>query len=316
MTNTLVKRFKNYFKRNKLNPGVFGTKAVSDKLLFAFSMACLAVISLVQLYLVCWMLYSSVKDDIDMFISLFGLPKILRWENYKNVFKLIRVEIYVTGKGYVSYGLPVLVRNSIVYALLTPVQGVFVGNFTAYIMSKYRFKGRDLFLKINYLIMILPIVGSLPSSLKVNYALGRYDNFLMMCVTGASPFGGMGLLIQMGFYDAIPKEMMEAAQIDGAGHFQTFFRIHVPLMLPTIFFYYILAVFGTWNDYMTPLVWLPSMPNVALGIYQFQYDSAKYAATLPQVLAAFVLMSIPTTIFYLTTQKLMISRMVMTGLKG
>ena len=316
MTNTLIKRFKNYFKRNKLNPGVFGTKSIWDKVIYSFSLLCLAIVCLFQLYLVIWMCYSALKDDIDMFISLFGLPKTLHWENFTNIFKLIRVELYVEGQGYVSYGLPVLFRNSIIYALFAPIQGQVVMTITAYIFSKYRFKGRDFLLKINYFVMIFPIVGSLASSLKVNYALGRYDNFLMMMLTGASPFGGLGLLIQISFYDAIPKEMMEASQIDGAGHFQTFFHIHLPIMLPTIFLYYILGVFGTWNDYMTPLVWLPSMPNVALGIYQFQYDAAKYAATLPQVLAAFILMSIPTTIFYICNQKLIVSRMVMTGLKG
>ena len=311
-------RFKNYFKRDKLNPGVFGTKSIFDKILYGVTLACLAVVCLVQLYLVIWMIYSSVKDDIDMFISLFGLPKSgnFHWENYSNVFKLIRVELYVPGEGYVSYGISTLVGNSILLAAVMPIQGLLVGTITAYIFAKYRFVGRGLMLKINYFIMIFPIVGGLASSLKVNYFLGRYDNLVMMCITGAHPFTGMGLLIQMSFYNAIPNEMMEAAQIDGAGHMQTYFHIHFPLMFPTIMLYYVLAVFGAWNDYMTPLIWLPSLPNVALGIYQFQYDAAKYAATLPQVLAAFVMMSIPSVIFYLCNQKLIVSKMVMSGLKG
>ena len=170
-------------------------------------------------------------------------------------------------------------------------------------------------LNINLFVIIFPIVGGLASSLQVSHFLGRYDNLLMMCITGAHPFTGLGLLIQMGFYEAIPKEMMEAAQIDGANHWQTFINIHFPVILPTFFLYYMLAIFGSWNDYQTPLVWLPSYPNVALGIYQFQYDAAKYAATLPQVLAGFVYMSIPTVVFYFLNQELLTSRMVMAGLK-
>lgn len=313
-----IKKIKNYFKRNRLNPGVFGTKSFWDKILYGFSLFCLFAVCFLQLYLLLWMCYSSLKDDIDMFISLFALPKYnaLHWENFSTAIKLIRAELFIEGQGYVSFGLPVLIKNSVILALVLPIQGQIVMTITAFILAKYQFKGRDLLLKINYFVMIFPIVGSLASSLKVNYLLGRFDNLFMMCVTGAHPFGGLGLLIQMSFYAAIPKEMMEAAQVDGASHFQNFFHIHLPIVLPTVFLYYILAVFGAWNDYMTPLVWLPSLPNVALGIYQFQYDAAKYAATLPQVLAAFILMSIPTIIFYLMNQKMIASRLVMTGLKG
>lgn len=298
--------------------GVYSTRSVADKIVLTVVIVLLLMVALSQMYVLFWMLYTSLKDDVALFLDMFALPKIgeFCWSNYSSILKLVRVSIFVPGKGYVSYGFGTLLRNSFLLTVFMPLQGQIVSTITAYILSKYRFKGRSFLLAVNFFVIIFPVVGDLASGLKINYAIGRYDNFIMMCVTGAHPFTGLNLLIQMSFYDAIPKEMMEAARIDGAGHFTTFFRIHFPLILPTFFLYYMLAVFASWNDYMTPLVWLPSFPNLALGMFQFQYDAAKYAATLPQVLAGFVIVSIPSVVFYLCNQKLITSRMVMSGLKG
>ena len=305
-------------RKNKRVQGVFGTKSVSDKVVFGVAYGFLALVALTQLFLLVWMIYSSLKDDIDMFMDIFAppSPSNLHFENYSTVLSLIKVTIYNSDKGYVSYGLGTLFGNSILLAFLLPLGSQITVTVCAYILSKYRFVGRELLLKINFFVIIFPVVGSLASSLKVNYFLGRYDNLLLMIILGNHPFAGLGLLIQMSFYAAIPKEMMEAAEIDGAGHFAAFIRIHVPIIFPTILLYYVLAVFSSWNDYMTPLIWLPHLPNVALGMFQFQYDSAKYAASLTEVLAGFVMFSIPSILFYLLNQKQIMSRMVMTGLKG
>ena len=318
-SNIFVKAFRLIWpKKSKLDPGVFGTKSIFDKIVFAFALFALICVAALQFYVIFWMCYTAFKDDIDLYLSKFALPKwnALHWENFSNVFSIIRAEQYIEGEGYIEFGFWELLKNSLLLSFLSPIQGSVWSTLIAYVMAKYRFRGRDLFLKVNFFFMVFPIGVSLAASLRLNYAIGRYDNFLMMITTGVGPFSGMGLLIMMSFFNAIPKEMMEAAEIDGAGQFTIFFTIHLPMIFPTVLLYYVLAVFSGWNDYGTPLIWLPSMPNIALGIYQFQYDSAKYAATLPQVLAAFVMMSIPSVIFYLINQKQIMSKMIMTGLKG
>ena len=116
--------------------------------------------------------------------------------------------------------------------------------------------------------------------------------------------------------NTIDDSVIEAARVDGAGHFRTFVQIVLPSVLPTIAVFYLLGVLGMWNDYMTPLLWLPTYPNLALGMFQFQYDSAKYAATLPVILCGFVIVSVPSVIFYFCNQKLITSKMMVGGLKG
>lgn len=306
------------YKTKEKHRGIYSTKSIADKIVLTVALVMLLIVAITQFYVLFWMIYTSLKDDIALFLNMFALPKIgeFQWSNYLDIFKLVRASVYVAGKGYVEYGFGTLLRNSFVLAILLPVQGQVVQTVTAYIFAKYRFKGRGFLLAVNFFVIIFPVVGNLASGLKINNLIGRYDNLVLYVIMGAHPFSGLNLLIQMSFYEAIPKEMMEAARIDGAGHMTTFLRIHFPLVLPTFFLYYMLAVFGSWNDYNTPLVWLPSMPNLALGMFQFQYDAAKYAATLPQILAGFVIVSVPSVVFYLCNQKLITSRMVMSGLKG
>lgn len=293
---------------------VFG-KSVLSNIVLGLTLLILIAVCFVQLYPVFWMVTASFNTDFDLYKNMFGFPKALRLANYGEVLYLLRAEITVPGKGFVQYGFGRLLLNSVILSLISPIKGLVACVPFAYVMARYRFKGRSLLLTLNYVFMILPITGALPSQLKVFNALGMYDNIVLLNILGAGPFG-MGMLIYMGFFKGVAGDYAEAAEIDGAGHFRIFMQIMLPAIIPTIAVFYIMGVLGSWNDYMTPLIWLPSFPNLALGVFQFQYDAAKYAATLPQIMAIFVIISIPSTIFYVTNQRFMTSRIMIGGLKG
>ena len=296
---------------------LFKKGAHANNVTWTISYIYLAIICLFQIFIFAWMIYTSFKDDIDLYLDMFALPKLnaLHFENYSNVFKLINMEIFTENRGYVTYDIWDMALNSVLMATLMPIHQIFATVCTAYVISKYRFKGKELLLMINLFVMVFPIVGNLASGLKINHAIGRFDNLFMMCIMGGHPFG-MQLLIYINMFNGIDKTYMEAAQLDGAGHFRIFCTIMVPMVKSTVIVFYVLAVLGNWSNYQTPLIWLPSYPNLALGIYDFQYNAAKYAATLPQVLAGFVIISLPSIIFYFCNQKLIASKMVVGGLKG
>ena len=304
------KRKKTGEKRNKIFE-----KSVSNNVVFGIVTFFLVLICLVQVYLVFWMVMTSLKDDVDFFLDMFGLPQILHFENYSNIFKLIRVEVFVAGKGYVTYGLGRMFLNSVLMALLLPINTIVMNVLVAYVLSKLKFKAKGFLLGLNIFVMILPLVGNLSSQLVINNKIGRYDNLFMMSIMGGQPFG-MSVLMYMAAFRGVPDDFMEAASIDGAGHFKTFLKIMLPPILPMALVFYVLAVLQSWADYQTPLVWLPSYPNLALGMYRFQFDIAKYSATLPQVLAGFVLMSIPSVFFFLANQSLISKNLIVGGLKG
>lgn len=284
-------------------------------ILFGIALVMLVLIVLAQVYPLLWMINTSFRTDIEVFINMFGPPNALHFENYSSVWDLIGVDVFIEGYGYVRYNIGRLLGNSVLIAVLMPIKGTVSSVITAYIIAKYKFKGSGILVGINIFVMILPIVGSLPSQLKIYNVLGMYDNFVMQALLGASPFG-FGLLVYIGMFKGVPDAYLEAARIDGAGHFRTFLQIALPPVFPTVAVFYLLGVLGSWNDYQTPLMWLPSYANLAYGMFQFQYDTAKYAATLPQVMAGFVIVSVPSVIFYFCNQKLITSKMMVGGLKG
>lgn len=290
-------------------------RSASNNIVFGVVMFVLVVICLVQLYLVLWMIMSSLKDDVDFFLDIFGLPSVFHFENYSSIFSLLRVEIFVAGRGYVTYNIWDMFLNSVLIALLTPINTIVMNILVAYVLSKIDFKAKGFLLGLNFIVMIIPIIGNLSSQLVINNMIGRYDNLFMMSIMGGQPFG-MAVLMYMAAFKAIPNDYMDAASIDGAGYFQTFLKIMLPPVLPMALVFYMLAVMASWADYQTPLVWLPSYPNLAIGMYRFQFDVAKYGATMPQVLAGFVLMSIPSVLFFLANQSLITKNLMIGGLKG
>ena len=276
-------------KRN----GIFSTKNAADIIILLFTLLILCIVCFFQFYLVFWMLSTSLKDDIDLYTNMYGFPDFsnLKFSNYKNVLYLVRVEQYVDGVGYVNIGLPRLLLNSVLIAFIMPLQGIFWNNICAYIFSKYQFKGRELMLKINFLVIVLPALGGLAAQLKINHMIGRYDNFIMMCLTGVHPFTGLNLLVMMSFYRSIPKEMMEAAKIDGANKFQIFRSITFPLIKQTSIFVLITTTIASFQclDFIMVMTGggpAESTEVAALYIYDqsFQLMKAGYASALSVVL--------------------------------
>ena len=157
----------------------------------------------------------------------------------------------------------------------------------------------------------------MPSAMQLRKALGVYDNMFMWIITSPQGcFSGMGFLLFYQLFKGLPDAYAEAASMDGAGHYTILFRIYIPMALPLWAVNFVLGFLGNWNDYGTPMVWLPSYPNLAYGMYLFQYQASHFHATQPEILAGFVIAMIPTIILYCSMQKLIVEKMQIGGLKG
>ena len=193
--------------------------------------------------------------------------------------------------------------------------GVFLPTITAYIVSKYNFRLKNLIFNTAIIVMIIPIVGNLPSQLRVTQALGIYNNLLPYLIFSAGPFG-FNFILMYGAFKSLSWTYAEAAFIDGASHFTVMLKIMFPMIMPTFSTLFILGFIGHWNDYMIPITFLPSYPNLAYGMYNFQLEAARIGAAMPEILAGFVIVSVPTCIMYFTLQKFGLKNVRMGGLKG
>lgn len=260
-----------------------------------------------------WMIWSSFKDVFEFTLYAFDLPQTWYFGNYPEVLDLLVITRMRDGVKY-SYGVIEMTGYSILISAVQPIPSVVWPVVSGYILSKYDFRGKKLFMAINLFVMTVPFSGTLPAAMRLNKALGKYDNLLIDTLLSGTPFG-FGFLLYYGAFKGISKTYSEAAFLDGASQFTVMFRIIIPMILPTIVARYLLAFIGSWNDYMNVITWFPSYPNLAFGMYMFQTEAAVYGAGTPHILAGFVIVAIPTSIMWIAGQKIITSKMMVGGLK-
>ena len=129
-------------------------------------------------------------------------------------------------------------------------------------------------------------------------------------------FLGIYFLVFHAEFKGIPKEYAEAAKIDGAGNFTILFRIMLPLVRNTIFVIMLIKFIEFWNDYQTPLVFLPSYPTLAYGVFTLATTSINKMSTVPMRMASAVMMLIPILVVFLIFQKKIMSNVSVGGIKG
>lgn len=290
------------------------------RVLFGVVLLLVALSFLVPIY---WMLLNSFKNRLDWnTLGAFDFPSTFNFDNYKFVFENLSYTVTSRdGTAELVYTLPWMYVYSFIWSLGAPAFSVLVTTMCAYVITRYKFPGRNFLYSLGIILMILPIIGSSASALIVRRRLGIYNNMLLMILTGPSvAFSGMNFLMLSAAFKSVPWEYAEAVFIDGGSHMRVFLVIMLPMVMPTVWVLILLSFIGSWNDYMTFMLWMPSYMNVAMGIYNFQYNvslglAGKIAST-PQVLASFTIAAIPIVILYISFQKIITANFVVGGLKG
>jgi raffinose/stachyose/melibiose transport system permease protein/N-acetylglucosamine transport system permease protein len=262
------------------------------------------------------MVFTAGKGYVEYYNNPFLWPKTWRFENFEMAFQNIKLTVR-QGKKVIEYGVLDMAGTSVVYAFLSAFWSTMWTALVAYVLAMYKFKGSEFIYMLGIIIWITPVIGSTPSAMLIKKALGIYDNLVLLVLTNVSTaFAGFNFLLLYGSFKRLPWSYAEAAFMDGAGHYTVLGKIFLPMMTPTCMVLFVLGFLGSWNDYGTFLVWLPSTPNLAYGVYEFQLNLQLYGGNICQVMAGFAMISIPTAILYLCTQKLIVDKFQVGGLKG
>lgn len=289
-------------------------KKKSFSLLNLFSFIILFIYAISLFIPMIWSLITSFKTNIDYLSNGFGLPEI--WvNNYKAVFRYFAVPVK-DGLGVRSVGIGEMSLISIAYSLGCALVSTITSLSVAYACSRFNFR----FLNVVYIViiaaMIIPIVGSLPSELAMARALGLYDSLLGIIIMRTYVVG-LHFLIFYAAFKSVPSAYSEAAYVDGAGNFQTFTRIILPMVSGPFFSVVLLNFISNWNDYTTPLVYMPNHPTLAYGLFYYVNGSFEAAtSSVPMKLAGCMLMAIPLLIIFLVFHKKLLSNVTTGGLKG
>lgn len=274
--------------------------------------ALVTIYCLSMLYVLFFGLVNSLKDATDYeWNNPFAFPNSeFGWKfgNYAKVFKDFNV-FTVGGK---QVYLPSMFLNSLLYAGLMSLFCMATQVITAYAVAKYDFKGKRLIYGAAIVVMLLPIIGSLASEVQIANFFGFRNNLIGVCIMKCK-YPGLYFLVFYATFKSLPWTFAEAAQIDGAGHFRTFVQIMLPLIRSTLFAVFILLFIEHWNDYYTPMVFLPEKPTMSYGLFIFQTDNK---ASTPIQLAACILACVPILIVFAAFKDKIMSNVTMGGIKG
>ena len=262
-----------------------------------------------------WMFSTSLKSQINFAIDNVGLPQKYMFSNYSKAFSYLSIQIKENG-GYRDVFLLELLWNSILFAVGHTVINVGCKALAGYVLSKFRkFWFVRLVQTVIIVVMVVPVVTSLAASLDWNKKLGVYDNFPMILYTCIGIFDS-ATLIFMGAYAGVHNSYIEAAKIDGAGNYHIMLTIGLPLIRTVILITAVTSFIGHWNNYMTPYLYLPSMPTMAVALLNFSQSSTNAISSEPMQMAAAALVCLPCLALYFMFQDKMVGNLTMGGLKG
>ncbi len=272
----------------------------------------LYVISLIVPFV--WGFFTSFKHYLDFINDPVGLPKEWVW-NYGTVIKKYYIPVTNDKVGTELVYLDRMYINSLLYAVGSAIVAGIVPCITAYLCARFRNKFSGLLYSIAIVTMILPIVGNMPSQIIVSRTLGLYDHIWGMWIMNAS-YLGLYFLVFYNVFRALPKDFTEAAKIDGAGNVSILFRIVLPVVRNTLFTVILIKFIDFWNDYQTPLIYLPSSPTTAYGLYWMSKTTENGMNSVPMRLAASMMIFIPILIIFLLLQKRLLGNLMVGGIKG
>jgi len=269
-----------------------------------FHILTLAVL-VVILYPAAWMVMSSFKPGNEIIGSVSLVPESFSFDNYLKALE---------GIGGVSFW--TFVVNSLILALASVISIVLSCSITAYAFARIRFRGSRLFFLCMIATMLLPFhVVIIPQYIVFNQLdmINTYWPLLLGKFLAADAFF-VFLMIQ--FIRGLPRDLDEAARIDGAGHVRTFAYVILPLMKPALVTSSIFAFIWSWNDFFGPLLYLkdPGMYTMplALRLYVDQTSTSDYGAQMAMAILALL----PVVVFFLAFQRYLVSGVATEGLKG
>jgi multiple sugar transport system permease protein len=256
----------------------------------------------VNLFPIYWIFVTSLKTNAEVFTPRpTFVPKRPTLENYRAIF---------TTRPYTRYTL-----NTVMIAVGTTAACILFGTVAAYGFSRFRFAGnralRYLFLASR---VFPPIALIVPFFMMIGW-VGLYDTIAAQIIVNTYMWLPFFIWISIGFFDTIPRELDQAAQIDGCSRLQSFFRIGLPLALPGIAASSIIAFLGTWNEFLYNLILgpTPRAKNLSVGASDFIADMF---VSWNHMAAGAIIACIPAFVFVIFFQRYIVAGLTSGAVKG
>ena len=262
----------------------------------------LSVGALICLFPFFWLIRTSLMDLREIYLQ----PPLLwskdsQWANYK--------EIFSESFPFFKY-----VLNTMKILIPTTIGTVLTSSMAAYAFARLRFRHRKFWFTMCIATMMLPgAVTMIPGFIMWN-KLGLINTYWPLIIPAFFGGGAFNIFLLRQFIMGVPKELDEAAYMEGASYFWVYWKIIMPPIRPGLIVVTVFTVLGCWNDFMGPLIMLydPEKYTLALAMQQF---AGSYGSNLGVIMAGAVVMTLPAVLLFLFCQKYFVNGMLMSGMK-
>jgi ABC-type glycerol-3-phosphate transport system permease component len=253
-----------------------------------------------------WTVASSLKHVTEIFLfPPTWVPAVPQWDNYAEVWRRVPFGIFTL--------------NTITITTLSLLGTMLTSSLVAYSFARFRYPGRDVFFMLTLSTMMLPYeVTLIPQYLLFNQ-LGWLDTFLPLIVPYWFGGNAFSIFLMRQFFLTIPRELDDAARIDGANFLRIFWSVLLPLSGPILATLAVIGFINHWNDFLGPLIYLDTRTNftIALGLRYFQNVAGLGGEPMHHLLmAASVTFTLPCIVIFFLAQRHFVRGIVLSGVKG
>ena len=264
---------------------------------------------------VAWVFMASIKENSEFYGNPWALPLGFHWENFVNAWNAAKMGDYM--------------MNSVIVTAMALGILLIVALPASYALARFQFKGSKflnmafmggLFINVNYI--VVPIFLMLRDGntwTQMNFGEGWFlNNLFVLALVYASTALPFTIYLLSGYFVTLPHDFEEAAYIDGAGFFQTMWKIIFPMAKPSIITVILFNFLSFWNEYIISMTLMNGMdapktlPVGLLNLMQAQQSAAQYG----MMYAGLVMVMLPTLILYIFVQKQLTQGMTVGGIKG
>ena len=251
---------------------------------------CLVGVAVLWIFPFLWMLSASLKDNMEMFTGGLKLwPSKIIWDNYARAWNDAHFGRYLI--------------NTVVVTVITVVLVTIRCATAGYVLARYRFRGSKIFLGVLVATLFVPTGYTIIPVVKISMQLGLIDSLCGMILALSGGAYVSAILIYYGYFRQIPRELEEAAVVDGTGFVRTFFSVMLPLAMPVTATVAVLTFITTWNAFFLPLVFTFSRPDLRTVSVGMQAFVGETATDWTGMAAAGVISIVPVVVLFIFLQR-------------
>jgi multiple sugar transport system permease protein len=252
-----------------------------------------------------WAVSTSLKRPAELLLfppRVF--PEIPQWSNYVRVFEKVPFLRWAV--------------NTVFVVTLGTLGMVLSASLAAYAFARFEFKGRDMLFMITLGTMMLPAQVTLIPQFVLFHKMGWINTLRPLWIPAWFGGGAFAIFLMRQFLMQLPRELDEAAIIDGAGSFRIYWQLLMPLCKPVLATLTVISIISRWNDYFSPLIYLsnPAKFTLSVGLTFFRKIPEAGMPTEHLLMASATMMTIPLIILFFSAQRYFVQGIALTGLKG